>query len=206
MASRRAHLLALASAALLLAGCATAPGGPGGSAGGAIDPVIPAPGQVRGIGTVIQIADATPQLCLGAVAESYPPQCTGVPVTDWTWSDTDGHETSGGTQWGTFAVTGTWDGTTLATTGSVQLALYDPIRTEDPLLDPANAGDTAEADLEAAQTDVDASFPVEVLSSSIENGYVFVQVVYDDGRLQAWADATYLPDVVVVRPALADLT
>ncbi len=195
----------LASAALLLAGCATTPGAPGGSGGGDVDPVIPAPGEVRGIGTVIQTADATPQLCLGAVAESYPPQCTGVPLTDWTWNDTDGHETAGDVRWGTFAVTGTWDGTTLGTTGSIQLALYDPIRVEDPLLDPANAGDTGDADLASVQERIGAGFPVEVLSTSVENGYVFVGVVYDDGRVQAWADETYLPDTVVIRPALQDV-
>ncbi len=33
---------------------------------------------------------------------------------------------------------------------------------------------------------------------------MLVDVVYDDGSLQAWADDAYGADVVIVRPALLD--
>jgi hypothetical protein len=85
------------------------------------------------------------------------------------------------------------------------LALYDPLPVFDPLTDPENAGDTAQADLERIQTELTESAPFLVLTSSIENGYVFAQVIYDDGSLQAWADQKYLPDTVAIRSALRDV-
>lgn len=199
---------AIAAAALvLLAGCAgaAAPGSAGGSPdqGGTVDPVIAAPEKVVGQGTVIQTGDEPAELCLGPVAESYPPQCSGIELDGWEWETADLEETSGDVTWGTYAVMGDWDGTMLTVSGSVPLALYDPIKQEpDPLLDPVNAGDTSEGDLAAIQTEIVDASPVPILSASPENGYLFVTVVYDDGRVQAWADEEYLPDVVVVQSAL----
>jgi hypothetical protein len=43
---------------------------------------------------------------------------------------------------------------------------------------------------------------VQVLFSSVHNGYLFVTVEFDDGSVQAWADDTYGVDVVQVRSAL----
>ncbi len=39
---------------------------------------------------------------------------------------------------------------------------------------------------------------------SVADGHVLVDVVYDDGSLQAWADQTYGSDVVIVTGALVD--
>ena len=117
---------------LVLAGC----GARTGSAGGTDD--VPAPAEP--IPTVIPAARGTvssglatvmdtgrPELCLGAVAESYPPQCTGIPLRGWDWSDHPGRfDQSGGTRWGSFAVTGTFDGTTFNVADAVPAALYDP--------------------------------------------------------------------------------
>ena len=50
-----------------------------------------------------------PELCLGPVLESYPPQCGGPPIDGWTWPD-HGTETHSGVTWGAFAVVGTYDG------------------------------------------------------------------------------------------------
>jgi hypothetical protein len=209
---RPARILpALAVAGALLTGCATGPGdAPSTSAGGVSDvgpnpgAPIPAPGQVTGQGTVIQTGDAPPQLCLGPVAESYPPQCSGVELAGWDWAAVEGEETSGDVTFGAYAVTGTWDGTTLTTSGAIMLALYDPMAFIDPLLDPDNAGDTSEADLTEIQDGL-ADAPFTVLESHTENGYLFVSVVYDDGRIQDWVDAAYLPDTVAIRPALRDV-
>jgi hypothetical protein len=107
--------------------------------------------------------------------------------------------------WGAYALTGGWDGTTFDVTSSIMLALYDPMPFVDPLLDPENAGDSTQADLERIQAELHESAPFVVLSSWIENGYVFANVIYDDGSLQAWADERYLPDVVAIRPALRDI-
>jgi hypothetical protein len=32
----------------------------------------------------------TPEVCLGPVAESYPPQCNGPELVGWEWGDHDG--------------------------------------------------------------------------------------------------------------------
>jgi hypothetical protein len=38
------------------------------------------------------------------------------------------------------------------------------------------------------------------------NGYLFVDVIYDDGSIQAWADEQFLPDTVAIRSALHDVS
>ncbi|MCU1417298.1 MAG: hypothetical protein JWP32_1472 [Schumannella sp.] len=203
--------LPLVALAVLLTGCATPAITPGASSDGSssdasgIGVAIAAPGDVVGQGTVIQTADAAPQLCLGAVAESYPPQCTGPEVTGWDWAAVDGEETSGDVTWGAYAVTGGWDGTRFSEKSAIMLALYDPMPFIDPLLDPENAGDTEQAELERIQTELTESAPFLVLTSSIENGYLFASVLYDDGSIQAWADQKYLPDTIAIRPALRDV-
>jgi len=50
-----------------------------------------------------------PELCLGGVAASDPPQCGGVPVSNWDWAAVDGEETRNGTTWGVFHLVGTYD-------------------------------------------------------------------------------------------------
>jgi hypothetical protein len=74
-----------------------------------------ASGQYRGSGTVLESPDHGPQLC-DAVAESYPPQCSGLEVVGWDWAAVDGEESARGTTWGTYEVTGTWDGERLTLT------------------------------------------------------------------------------------------
>ena len=69
--------------------------------------------------TVLESADHGPQLCLGGVAESYPPQCGGPDIVGWDWSTVEA-ESASGTTWGTYSVTGTWDGETFTLTGPVE--------------------------------------------------------------------------------------
>ncbi|MEO5920151.1 MAG: hypothetical protein ABIQ01_03315 [Pseudolysinimonas sp.] len=208
---RRALVTAAATASLiLLAGCAVGPAGPAtpsGSSGGVAVPdgLIAAPGQVVGQGTVIQTGDTPPQLCLGAVMESYPPQCSGSELVGWDWDAVEGEESSGAVTFGAFAVFGGWDGVALTVTDAMWLALYDPMPIVDPLLDPENAGDASDGELARIQDELTASAPFEILTMWPENGYLFVQVVYDDGSIQAWADQTYLPDTVAIRGALRDV-
>lgn len=71
----------------------------------------PDPGQrYRATATVLEAPDHGPQLCLGGVAESYPPQCGGPDVVGWDWDDVEGGESAAGTTWGTWEVVGTFDG------------------------------------------------------------------------------------------------
>ncbi|MEQ1736370.1 MAG: hypothetical protein ABL886_08205 [Rhodoglobus sp.] len=187
-------LAVLAAAAVLVTGCtpAATPGS------------TPAPlnASVQGQGTVIQMGDSAPEFCLGGIAESYPPQCSGPELVGWNWDTAEGHETVGDVTWGTYAVMGTWDGSRLTVSEAIQLALYDPMPFVDPLLDPEKAGTTAQGDLEAVLGDIVNDSPAEILIAFIENGYVFATVVFDDGSIQAWADATYGAGVVAIRPAL----
>lgn len=166
---------------------------------------IAAPVEVIGQGTVIQTGSDPAELCLGAVAESYPPQCTGVELVSWDWASVEGFETSGTGTWGTYAVWGVWDGVTLTISDAVMLALYDPMPIEEPLLDPVNAGKASEGTLTEVHNSIGTESPVEVLMSRIENGYVFVDVVHDYGDVQAWADQQYGEGVVVVTSALRDV-
>jgi hypothetical protein len=204
---RRALLAAAATASIvLLAACATGPGDAPTPSEPAAPPadVIAAPGQVVGQGTVIQTGDAAPQFCLGAVMESYPPQCSGPELVGWDWDVVEGDESSGEVTFGAFAVWGGWDGVRFTATEAITLALYDPMPIEDPLLDPENAGDASEADLTRIQDELIETAPFEILSAGQMNGYLFVDVIYDDGSIQDWVDAQYLPDTVAIRSALRD--
>ncbi len=199
------HRMLLPFAALLvatLAACAS-PVAPG----GAPPSGIAADGEVLGQGTVLQIGDAAPQFCLGAMADSYPPQCTGPEIVGWDWADVQGSEASGDVTWGSYAVQGTWDGTRFTVTAPpILLALYDPIRVVDPKRDPANPGTTSEQKLHTIQDELSAiplgTNSLQPLMTWIENGYLFVTYIYDDGDIQRYLENKYGADVVLVRPAL----
>ncbi len=133
--------IALAVSAVALAACSTEgdmravdPAGAGtvtGSETPAPDPgVAPTPvpdGEVRTSGLVTVIDAGTgPQLCLGAVAESYPPQCGGPAVADFDFGEV-GAEKAAGVTWGSYALMGTFDGTTFTVTNSIPAALYDTV-------------------------------------------------------------------------------
>ncbi len=51
-----------------------------------------------------------PELCLGGVADSFPPQCGGPPIDGWIWPST-GTQHAEGVTWGAFYVVGRYDGT-----------------------------------------------------------------------------------------------
>jgi hypothetical protein len=87
-------------AGLVLTGCGEQPAG--------TDLVI-VDGQLFQVtATVLESPEHGPQLC-PAVAESYPPQCGGPELIGWDW-DTVDSESASGTTWGSYLLTGTWDG------------------------------------------------------------------------------------------------
>lgn len=187
-----------AASVVLLAACATSAGS-GGAPFGSLPPAPPE-GEVRGTGTVMDVGGDV-QLCLGPIAESLPPQCSGIPLEGWTWEGVDGSESSGGAQWGAYAVQGTYDGETMSVTGPpILLALYDPIRPEDPT--GGRPGTADEATLEKIQAELPDRLGDQLLSSRLESGYVWADVVWDDGTLQDAADAAYGDGVVIVWSAL----
>ena len=195
--------------ALALTGCGQGgqPAGAGGH-GPAEAPTTDAaaPGEVRGQGTVLQKEGEPAILCLGPIMESFPIQCEGPEITEWDWSSVEGFESVSGVTWGSYAVQGTWDGTAFTPTQPpIMLALYDPVREVDPATQPENTGDASEDELLEVQERLGNDEFVEVLTSWPENGYLFVSVVYDDGSIQRYVDATYGADLVQVRSALREV-
>lgn len=117
---------------------------------GTTEPDEPADADVvrtDGLATVLDDGDG-PELCLGPVAQSLPPQCSGLPMTGWDWADHPEHEEAAGVRWGSFAVSGTWDGETFAATDATPAALYDAMaeKPEEPLGTPCeDIGDAIDA-------------------------------------------------------------
>jgi hypothetical protein len=208
--------LVAALAALVLAGSAC---GDEGSDDVARDPVTPSPSAsasdpatpvpsgpvtTRNLATVMDTG--SPELCLGPIAESYPPQCGGPPLTDWDWADHQGtYDEQGTVRWGTYLVTGTWDGTTMTATEAVPGALYDPAMPS-PIPTPPAATAYSNEVLEKISEELRDQLPGYVGSYGGEgtDGHVLADVLYDDGSLQAWADTTYGENVVIVSSALVE--
>lgn len=194
IAAVAAALLAVTSCAG--AGPAAAPAPP---AFGSVTPVPP-DGEVSATGTVLD-AGGDVQLCLGPVAESAPPQCTGIPLEGWSWEGLDGAASSGDVTWGAYAVRGTYDGGTFTSTQPpIMLALYDPIRPVDPTGGKPGAGD--DATLARIQEDLADRLGESYLDSYPQDGWLWVDVVWDDGSWQDAADAEFGPDTVIVRSAI----
>jgi hypothetical protein len=100
------RLAALLVVSLLVAGCSDDEPVAVGTRG---DPVG---GPLTGTATVLESPEHGPQLCLGGVADSLPPQCGGPDIVGWDWDDATGEESANGTTWGDYTVVGTWaDGT-----------------------------------------------------------------------------------------------
>lgn len=203
---RLPSLLATAAvAALLVTGCATPRAADGADAPdvnapvGAVAPAPPA-GEVVAQGTVLEAEDG-PQLCLGAIALSLPPQCSGIPLAGWSWDEVEGDESSSGVTWGSYAVTGTFDGETFTVTQPpIMLALYDPMQLPDPT--GGAEGTTSDSRLQQIQKELQDVLGDDFLMSYPERGYLWVDVVWDDGMLQEDVDTAYGDDVVIIRSAL----
>lgn len=157
-------------------------------------------GEVRAQGLVLDDG-STPKLCLGAVAESAPPQCSGIPLEGWSWDGVDGSEDTGGTRWGTYAVYGTYDGESFAVTRPpIMLALFDPMPLPDPTEGKAGAG--TEAELLEIQNELPERLGDEYFASHPENGWLWVDVLWDDGTWQDAADGEFGAGKVIIRSAL----
>lgn len=208
--TQRRLSIAAASAVglLLLSACATGPGSSAAPTSTTVPsdqrledahPDLPE-GRVIGTGTVMDVAGDV-QLCMGAIMESYPPQCDGVPLDEWTWEGVEGSETSGETTWGTYAVYATYDGERLTNTDPpIMLALFDPVAPEDPT--GGVDGKTAADELTRIQDDLSSRLGDDALTLSTDRGYVWLSVVWDDGTIQKAADSEFGEDVVFVTSAL----
>lgn len=81
--------------------------------------------------TVLESPDHGPQLCLGGVQQSLPPQCGGPDLVGWDWDEVDDEESVSGVTWGEYSVTGTWDGERLTLTEKPG----PPVKEEGPVHD-----------------------------------------------------------------------
>ena len=198
-------LLPAVAAALALTACGSA--GDGETV--AVDPpraatpsgIPAAPGRVHTAGLATVIDSGSPELCVGPVAESLPPQCDGLPLAGWDWADHQQmYETSGHTRWGSFLVTGTWDGTTFTYAGAIPGALYDAAAPK-PVHPTAPSVRLTRAALQRIVDELPHRLP-GFESAYVKLGQVRAQVTYDDGSLQRWADETYGAGVVALTSSL----
>lgn len=209
------RLSALAVAVLLVAALASSCGSDTGVT--ANDPGSPDPSTVTGMPTEIPAADGkvrtlnlitvmdtgTPEVCLGPVAESYPPQCSGPELVGWDWNDHEGmFDQQGDIRWGTFVLTGTFDGTSMTVSEAIPGALYDPAM---PTPVPTPTPGTSYSEAELAKISEEAGHLPGAQGAYAGDGHVLVDVVYDDGSLQAWADEEYGENVVLVSSMLVDV-
>jgi hypothetical protein len=193
-----------AAACLALSACAAA--SPGGAAPdtalGTVDPGLPA-GDVLAQGTVLDDGSGA-ELCLGAIQESYPPQCSGIPLKGWSWDGLEGSESEGAVTWGAYAVQGTYDGASFSVTQPpVMLALFDPAMTEDPT--GGKPGTGTEAELVGIQDELHDRLGSALLSSSVVDGWLWVDVLWDDGTWQDAADGEFGAGKIVIRPAMTEV-
>ena len=206
-------------AALLLGACGSPPPTPGPA--GSVTPAattpppilrmlpqmdsVPLPREpVTGQGTVLQTPDGTPQLCLGAVAESWPPQCSGIPLEGWDWDTVGPYERAdlGGevTRWSTFAVTGRLRAGGMTVTEVVPLPLYDPPAEPSPR--PSAPPPLRPEQWEAVRERLMGVPGLLTVDRPDEAGPLQLLVVHDDGSIQGWVDASFGAGAVVVTSAL----
>lgn len=197
-------LIALASVVLVLTACsddsgsdATAQDTGGSNPMPTEIPAADGPVHTRGTATVMDTG--TPELCVGPVAESYPPQCGGPEIVGWDWAEQKMYQEEGDIRWGAYFVSGTWDGSTFTLDKAIPAALYDPAA-ETPLPTPPPLRQYGESQLNAIAAEVDSLPGAQSVTPTM--GQVIVDVVYDDGTLQAWADVEYGSNTVLVVPAL----
>ncbi|MGM1030649.1 MAG: hypothetical protein ACQEWM_12395 [Actinomycetota bacterium] len=153
---------------------------------------------VLAVGTVLE-QDGGAILCVGGVAESLPPQCGGMELVGWDWAAFE-HEESGGVRWVQgVAIEGTYDATaqTFTPTGEPMSAAAIQL----PAIETPQ-GDLDEATIAAVQEDLATLERPDILGSWGEQGTVVLNVVHDDGSVQAALDDIYGEGVVFVVPAL----
>ena len=127
------NLAALCLGLTVLTACGS-PGSPPSDGSGSTPDL--SDGEYRTSGTVIDKGEGRPELCLGGVMESYPPQCSGgVPLIGWDWSDVEGEETSGQVSWGDYEITGRYDRKSLTVLEAGPPASPPP-ESEDPFESP----------------------------------------------------------------------
>ncbi|HVM02548.1 MAG TPA: hypothetical protein VM263_07740 [Acidimicrobiales bacterium] len=161
------RLLAIVASVLVAAAACGSEDDASVASGSGARPSAAAPGRetrYTATATVLESPDHGPQLCLGGVEESYPPQCRGPAVVGWDWGAIDGEESASGTTWGTYTVVGTWDGESLTLTerpapaDGARRSEPEPARSSTPCAEPQGGWrvvDAAKASAGAMQAAID---------------------------------------------------
>ncbi|MDA1360382.1 hypothetical protein O1R50_12160 [Glycomyces luteolus] len=153
--------------------------------------------------TVLQGVERDAAELCGAVAESYPPQCGGLPVSGWDW-DAVAHEEAEGVRWGSYVVTGTFDGKSFVLTEDpvpteeIDMADYPALQYEEPEIgDPAE--DLSAEELQAIADEITAEFPRYVNGgwADDQNGVAVIDTFLVTPELEAFAAEHYPEDTVV---------
>ncbi|MFG3340457.1 hypothetical protein [Glycomyces sp. NPDC048151] len=201
------------AALLVLAACGQGSGDGGGSGdgtGSAADqsqsgePTAPGGGLVyQGALTVLQGVERDAAELCGAVAESYPPQCGGLPVSGWDWDAVE-HDEAAGVRWGSYLVTGTFDGKSFVLTedpvptSEIDMADYPELQYQEPEIgDPAE--DLSTGELQAIADEIVAEFPRYVYGgfADDQNGVAIIDALLVTPELEAYAAEHFPADTVV---------
>ena len=202
--TRRGRRWLVAALVPVLCGCAS-PGPPSAGPSPAASPSGVAPSiELVGQGMVLQKQGAAPVLCLGAFAASLPPQCGGPVIRNWDWSEARHFASEGGVKWGSYKVTGTFTNYEFTLTRRpVSSSTEDPPTESEPTR--GLPGNGKEMQLLLLQKELTSLRGQPILRSWTENGYLMIDVVYDDGSLQRELDAKYGPRIVLLRSTLKPL-
>ncbi|GAB12603.1 hypothetical protein ARGLB_020_00230 [Arthrobacter globiformis NBRC 12137] len=146
---------------------------------------------------VLQKRGGAPLFCLGPFAASLPPQCGGPVLRNWDWSEAGHFASAGGVMWGSYEVTGMLaNGEFIQTRRPVPSTDASPPEAR-PVTGPPGNG--KEMQLLLLQRELTSLRGQPILMSGAENGYLVIDVVYDDGSLQRVVPAGVVAPVNVVR-------
>lgn len=110
-------------------------------------------------GLILDDSSRGPKFCLGVVNQSLPPQCDGIPLLGWDWTEVEGEETANETRWGDYHLVGNYDGDTFTVVevgppNNEEPAESDPIDT--PCAEPSGGWTVTDPD-RASDEDVAAA-------------------------------------------------
>ena len=196
---------ALALALLSLASCGDQTGAGSGDPGGASGPASPTGDELYAEATVLESNAHGPQLCLGGVAESFPPQCGGPDLVGWDWGEVGAFDRVSGTTWGGYVVIGRYDaeaGTFTLTRPAVPSSEYDGPVPQPPEPPPAPAPEDRLSRTELEELHRELFDRTDAVYADAEQGRIALAVVHDDGTLQQQLDDEYGVGVVVVTSVL----
>ena len=165
----------------------------------------------QGALTVLQGVERDAAELCGAVAESYPPQCGGLPVSGWDWDAVE-HDEAEGVRWGSYLVTGTFDGKSFVLTedpvptAEIDMADYPDLQYQEPEIgDPAE--DLSTAELQSIADEITAEFPRYVYGgwADDQNGVAIIDALLVTPELEAYAAEHFPADTVVFSSMLKPL-